>query len=88
MTASEKPILFSPEMMLANLAGIKTQTRQVIKGVDGKTGLLGRIIMLCIARNSARDAYAALIDAINGAGTWASNPWMWVINYKIIEVRR
>lgn len=32
-----------------------------------------------------RDAYAALIDEINGHGTWDSNPWVWVYDYELIE---
>lgn len=30
-----------------------------------------------------QDAYAALIDAINGEGTWASNPWTFVYDFNI-----
>lgn len=30
-------------------------------------------------------AYAALIDRINGRGTWESNPWVWVYNYKLFN---
>ncbi len=32
-----------------------------------------------------RLAYAALIDKINGRGTWGSNPWVWVYDYELIE---
>lgn len=29
------------------------------------------------------DAYAALIDKINGKGTWKSNPWVWVYDFEL-----
>lgn len=32
-----------------------------------------------------RDAYADLIDSINGKGTWDSNPFVWVYDYKLID---
>lgn len=32
-----------------------------------------------------KEAYAALIDKINGKGTWDSNPFVWVYDYKLIE---
>ena len=32
-----------------------------------------------------QEAYAALIDSINGKGTWDSNPWVWVYDYKLIK---
>lgn len=30
---------------------------------------------------TARKAYAALIDHINGNGTWERNPWVWVYDF-------
>lgn len=30
-----------------------------------------------------REAYSAIIDSINGKGTWNSNPWMWVYDYEL-----
>lgn len=32
-----------------------------------------------------RKAYAALIDKINGKGTWESNPWVWVYDYELFK---
>jgi hypothetical protein len=31
---------------------------------------------------TAKGMYAALWDQINGAGNWAANPWVWVIEFK------
>lgn len=32
-----------------------------------------------------QEAYAALIDRINGKGTWESNPFVWVYDYELTE---
>lgn len=32
--------------------------------------------------SSFRSGYAVLWDAINGAGSWTSNPWCWVYDFK------
>ena len=32
-----------------------------------------------------KQAYAALIDKINGKGTWESNAWVWVYDFKLIN---
>lgn len=32
-----------------------------------------------------RYAYEALINKINGKGTWDSNPWVWVYDYELID---
>ncbi len=32
-----------------------------------------------------REAYADLIDKINGKGTWASNPYVWVYDFELVK---
>ncbi len=33
------------------------------------------------------DSYESLICKINGRDTWERNPWVWVIEYKVLEVK-
>lgn len=37
------------------------------------------------AHYTPREAYAALIDRLNGKGTWASNPIVWVYDFKLLD---
>ena len=51
------------------------------EGVDtGPT--VGAIYRLPDGRVEARSVYADLWDEINGAGSWASNPWVWVYDFR------
>lgn len=34
--------------------------------------------------NDPVDVYQVLWESINGEGSWDENPWVWVINYKIV----
>jgi hypothetical protein len=46
------------------------------------TGPGGCICETDIALITARMAFANYVNAIRGAGTWESNPWVWVIEFR------
>ena len=35
--------------------------------------------------DTARDAFATLIDKISGKGTWVSNPYVWVYDFELVK---
>lgn len=36
--------------------------------------------------NSAKEAYAALIDKVSGKGTWNRNPWVFVYDFELLKL--
>lgn len=36
----------------------------------------------CSAFGTARRSYRSLWEQINGKGTWAANPWVWIVEFK------
>ena len=37
--------------------------------------------------SNPKESYQSLIEKINGPETWEKNPWMWVVEFKTIEVK-
>lgn len=64
-----------------------------VSAKDLKTGEIGDFAYFVITKKevkhiihtNARDAFAGLINVISGKGTWESNPWVWVFDYKKVE---
>lgn len=47
---------------------------------------LGETFMECSRRlRWPQRSYAKLWDSINGAGSWAANPWVWAISFQCIQ---
>ena len=38
-----------------------------------------------VSRECPQEAFAALIDKINGYGTWESNPYVWVYDFELVK---
>ncbi|MGK4311689.1 hypothetical protein Q1Z72_03810 [Pseudomonas qingdaonensis] len=40
----------------------------------------------CWNGNTAKGGFGMLWESINGAGSWDANPWVWVVEFKRVEV--
>jgi hypothetical protein len=56
-----------------------------IEPVRGIWKLYGeRTIGSAVATGQPRKSYASLWQSINGPGSWAANPWVWVVEFKVL----
>lgn len=75
-----KPSIFMPRRLsriTLEITGIRVERVQDISQADAIAEGTPPIKGL-----AERDAYQVLWESINGAESWAANPWVWVIEFK------
>lgn len=58
-----------------------TEADAILEGIEDKQMVDGVPMW-----TSAVEAYADLWDSINGEGSWAANPWVWVVEFTAVNV--
>jgi hypothetical protein len=56
----------------------------VVDGDGEVIGLRPAFVPWPLEGHGARQAYASLWDDINGAGSWAASPWVWVVEFRVV----
>jgi hypothetical protein len=71
------------------ITDVRVQRLQEISEADAmaegiqKIGTRWEANGICATPVSACDAYRALWEYINGAGSWAANPWVWCVSFSV-----
>ena len=81
-----RPSIFMPRWasrITLEITDVRVERVQEISKEDAKTE--GQP---ADSANSPRIWYSMLWDSINGAGSWALNPWVWVVSFRRIEAGR
>lgn len=63
----------------------KYDTRYYVNDIWGKSKLDGTWENTRTLYDTPKQAYAALINSIDGKDTWDNNPWVWVYDYELID---
>jgi hypothetical protein len=82
-----RPSIFMPRWasrILLEITAIRVERLQSISEADARAeGTQEPSLVPTIgACWSERDAYAKLWESINGPGSWAANPWVWVVEFR------
>jgi hypothetical protein len=56
----------------------------IAEGIKTQTGMYCGV---SLAYYSPIDAYKDIWESINGAGSWSKNPWVYVIDFKVVEIK-
>ena len=67
------------------ITGIRVERLQEISEADAKAeGATPAIVGADLDHLKYRAGYQTLWEQINGPGSWAANPWVWVIEFRRI----
>lgn len=64
------------------VTGVRVERLQEISEADAMAEGVNWEEFAGLARFTARKLYGELWETINGAGSWAANPWVWVVEFK------
>lgn len=87
--ASWRPSIFLPRWasrLNLEVIDVRVERLRDISDADaiaeGVTGDGGHAVRGCFVNRGPRDAYFQLFEDINGAGSFAKNPWVWVVEFR------
>lgn len=87
-----RPAIFMPRAasrILLEIASVRVERLQDISEPDAAAEGWPRRPEVSddpqVHADAARDWYMDLWEQINGAGSWAANPWVWVVEFRRIE---
>lgn len=95
----KRPALFMPKAaarIWLEITGVRVERLQGISEGDAmaegvapkwEPGCSGRLMEAFsgFSFRPAASAYADLWESINGAGSWDANPWVWVVEFKVVR---
>lgn len=80
-----RPAIFMPRVacrLVLKVTGVRVERLQAITEADALSEGVGSPI----TRDCKVPKFARLWDEINGPGSWEENPWVWVVEFKRVEV--
>ena len=87
----KRPAIFMPRAasrITLEITGVRVERLQDISKADataeGVDWFFSGAVEYPGKATNAIDAYRDLLESINGPGSWAANPWVWVIDFKRI----
>ena len=82
-----KPSIHMPRAasrITLKITGVRVERLQDISEADAAAeGVAAKVTNDC--SYSAREAFVALWESINGGGSWDANPWVWCVEFKRLE---
>jgi hypothetical protein len=80
-----KPSIHMPRAasrITLEITGVRVERLQEISEADAQAEGCNIRAAVCDVSDPASRMYHALWESINGPGSWAANPWVWVVEFK------